>query len=180
MHKGFYGDTVMRKKAKFEHPRLLNSIRMEPVISPEIGDEVYCNGAFYYNITALLEWLKKNPQPIINVPADIWGHFDNKEECYVDEADFSRPIIIAEIAPDYKDFVPDISECDWIRRGYVCIDGQHRIEKARKFGLDTLPAVILRMEQHIPYIYKGYEHYVDYWNLKLKSHTEYLLLRSKT
>lgn len=167
----------MRKKAKFEHPRLLNSERKEVIILPDIGDEVYCNGAFYFNITAMLEWLDNNPQPVVEIAVDILGPFDDKEEQYVDAADITRPIIIVEIAPDYKDFVPEIPVYDWIRRGYVCVDGQHRIEKARKLGVETLFAVVLRMEQHIPFIYKGYEHYVDYWNLKLKTHTEYSLLR---
>lgn len=47
------------------------------------------------------------------------------------------------------------------------IDGQHRPEKARRLGLKTLPAVILRMEQHIPFLYESYDRYVSYWNGKL-------------
>ena len=52
------------------------------------------------------------------------------------------------------------------------IDGQHRLEKARRLGLNTLPAVILRMEQHIPVLYEGYDRYVSYWNGKLIERTE--------
>ena len=52
------------------------------------------------------------------------------------------------------------------------IDGQHRLEKARRLGLKTLPAVILRMEQHIPFLYEGYDRYVSYWDGKLIERTE--------
>ena len=90
----------------------------------------------------------------------------------MEAADITRPIVVAEIAPDYHDFVLDIPEKDWISRGYVCIDGQHRIEKARRLGTETLPAVVIRMEQHIPFLYKGYDRYVEYWNGKLKDRTE--------
>ena len=39
-------------------------------------------------------------------------------------------------------------------------------------GLEMLPAVILRMEQYIPFLYEGYDRYVSYWNGKLKGRTE--------
>ena len=127
---------------------------------------------FFFNVSALLEWVKQNPQPTVEIPADIWGSFSEKEDCYVEAADLTRPIVVAEIAPDYREFIPDISEKDWITRGYVCIDGQHRIEKARRLGIKTLPAVVIRMEQHLPFLYKGYDRYVEYWNGKLKDRTE--------
>lgn len=90
----------------------------------------------------------------------------------MDLADLSCPIVIAEIAPDYRDFVPDIPEKDLITRGYVCINGQHRSEKAKRMGLGTLPAVVIRMEQHSHFIYRGYDRYVEYWNTKLKERCE--------
>ena len=54
----------------------------------------------------------------------------------------------------------------------IAVDGQHRIEKARRLGIQTLPAVVIRMEQHIPFLYEGYDRYVEYWNGKLKDRTE--------
>jgi hypothetical protein len=65
--------------------------------------------------------------------------------------------------------VPAISEHHWTSRGYVCVDGQHRLKKARRIGIKTLPAVEIRIEQHIPFLYKGYVQYADYWNGKLKN-----------
>lgn len=162
----------MKKKVNFDHPRLLSLERVATPVFPDEGDEIYCNGVLYFNVNALLEWLKQNPQPTVEMPADMWGSFSEKEDRYVEAADLTRPIVVAEIAPDYREFVPDIPEKDWISRGYVCIDGQHRIEKARRLGIKTLPAVVIRMEQHIPFLYKGYHRYVEYWNGKLKNRTE--------
>ena len=162
----------MRKGRKFEHPRLLTAERQDASVLPKEGEEVFSIGVFKFNISAMLDWLKNNPQPIVEVSVGMLGTFSSKEDRYVDLADISRPIVIAEIAPDYRDFVPDISEKDLITRGYVCIDGQHRIEKAKRVGLETLPAVVIRMEQHIHFIYSGYDRYVEYWNMKLKERCE--------
>ena len=162
----------MRKKAKFEHPRLLSEELQKTPCVPETGDEIFCNGVFYFNITALLGWLKQNPQPVVCMPTDMWASSFPKEDSYVEAADLTRPIIVAEIAPDYRDFVPDIPEHHWTSRGYVYIDGQHRIERARQLGIKALPAVVIRMEQHIPFLYEGYDRYVKYWNGKLKDRTE--------
>ena len=85
---------------------------------------------------------------------------------------FADIIVVAEIAPDYRDFLCEIPESSWDVRGYVCIDGYHQIEKARRMGLETLPAVILRMEQHVPFLYSGYEQYTDYWNRKLEERSQ--------
>ena len=157
----------MRKKSQPRHPRILPTKPAYLPVIPNDGDEIYRNGLVLFNITALLAWLEEQTLPIVQVPADKWGlHYEKAEE-YVLAADLSRPIILAEIAPDRFGFVPCIPEDDWTSRGYMCIDGYHRIEKARRMGIEILPAVILRMEQHIPFIYKGYSHYAEYWNQKL-------------
>ena len=83
-----------------------------------------------------------------------------------------NPIVIAEIAPDYRDFLSEIPESSWDVRGYICIDGYHWIGRARRIGLETLPAVILRMEQYVPFLYSGYERYADYWNRKLEERSQ--------
>ena len=162
----------MKKKIQFSHPRLLSPDQKTLPVLPDAGDEIFCNGIFRFNVSAVLQWLEQNQQPIVDMPVSILGSFGNKDDCYVDTADITRPIIIAEIAPDYCDFIPDFPEEDWYGRGYVCIDGQHRIEKARRLGIETLPAVVLRMEQHIPFLYTAYDSYVDYWNGKLKDRSE--------
>lgn len=165
----------MKKNLKFDHPCLLSMEGQIICESPNIGDEIYCSGMIYFNVSAMLNCLSHNPLPIVDVPVNIWGLFGSKEDRYVEVADIARPILIAEIAPDYRDFISDIAEDDWIIRGYACIDGHHRIEKATRLGIKTLPAMILRMEQHIPFLYKGYNHYVNYWNGKLEDRMEDVL-----
>ena len=94
----------------------------------------------------MLDWLKEHPQPVVEIPICMWESSGSKDDRHVEAADVTCPIVIAEIAPDYRDFLCEIPESSWDIRGYVCIDGYHRIEKARRMGLETLPAVILRME----------------------------------
>lgn len=161
--------TTKSVKKQWTHPRmLLESTEWRPT-PPNEGDEIYCGGVMQINVTALLDWLKDQMFSTVQMPVKIWGTHEGKTEKYVQAADLSRPIIIAEIAPDYRDFVPDIPENDWIARGYVCIDGHHRLEKARRMGIEELPAIVLRMEQHISFAYVGYDRYVDYWNRKLQN-----------
>ena len=162
----------MKKKTQLVHPRRLPTERNATPTLPKEGDEIYGGGVWRFNVTALLEWLRENPQPVVEVPATIWGFYPGKEDCHVAAADITRPIVIAEIAPDPRDFDPDIPESSWGVRGYVCIDGQHRLEKAKRLGIKTLPAVVLRMEQHSPFIFEGYDRYVEFWNEKLKDRAE--------
>ena len=69
----------MKKKMKFAHPRLLSTERKDIPVLPETGDEIYCNGVFYFNITALLEWMRENPQPTVEMPIDVWGSFEGRK-----------------------------------------------------------------------------------------------------
>lgn len=102
----------------------------------------------------------------------MWESSGSKDDSYVEAADVTRPIVIAEIAPDHRDLLSEIPESGWDVRSYVCIDGYHRIEKARRMGLKTMPAVTLRMEQHVPFLYSGYDQYTDYWNGKLEERSQ--------
>jgi hypothetical protein len=86
---------------------------------------------------------------------------------YVDEADLSRPIILAEIVPDRADFDERFLDSEWEIRGYTMIDGNHRLEKAKRRGVTELSAYLVRMEQHIPFMFGNFNRYVDYWNSKL-------------
>ena len=97
---------------KFSHPRCLPAKQKNIPALPKDGDEVYNAGVMSLNISALLRWLEANPQPVIDIPLAPWGSF-SKEDRYVSAADITRPIIVAEIAPDYKDFSLDIIENDW-------------------------------------------------------------------
>lgn len=103
----------MKNKVKYEKSRLIPVEWQYTPVFPEDGDEIYCSGVFFFNVSALLKWLEQNPQQTIDMPITIWGSFSAKEDCYVEIADLNRPIVIAEIAPDYRDFIPDIPEEDW-------------------------------------------------------------------
>ena len=161
----------MKKTLVIANPRKLPVMRVNTPIVPNQGDEVFTSGVFFFNITAMLEWLESESLETVNVPVSICP-VTEKEEHNIEKADITRPIIVAEIAPDYRDFRPEIRVNDWIARGYCLIDGYHRVEKARRLGIDTLPAFVLRMEQHVPFLYKGYEEYVQYWNGKLEIRQE--------
>lgn len=161
----------MKKTQGFADPRKLPVTRANTPIVPNPGDEVYTCGVFFFNVSAMLEWLESESRETVSVPISIWP-VTEKEEHNIEKADITRPIIVAEIAPDYRDFRPEIRFNDWIARGYSLIDGYHRVEKAKQLGLNELPAIVLRMEQHIPFLYEGYEEYVHYWNGKLEARQE--------
>ncbi len=120
-------------------------------------DELYPNGIFVFNITKLIEYVRSNEgnMPVEDVAVDDlpeksqsinWSH--------VDTTDVSKPIILAEIAPGR----------------YNVIDGNHRVEKARKMGIPKVPAYRLTIPQHVRFLTdkKAYVSYVEYVNGKLK------------
>lgn len=68
-------------------------------------------------------------------------------------ADLLRPIILAEISPGL----------------FSLIDGHHRVAKARREGVATLPAHRVACPHHVRFLtsIRAYERYVEYWNEKL-------------
>lgn len=74
-------------------------------------------------------------------------------ESHVDTVDVSRPVILAEISPGH----------------YNLIDGNHRMEKARRAGITKMKAHKFSARQHIAFLTskKSYLSYVEYWNSKL-------------
>ncbi len=71
----------------------------------------------------------------------------------MNSVELGEPVILAEIAPN----------------NYNLIDGNHRMEKARREGLKKILAYRLNSAQHIQYLttQKAYVTYVEYWNNKL-------------
>ena len=74
-------------------------------------------------------------------------------ESHIDSVDISKPVILAEIAPGR----------------YNLIDGQHRIEKAHRLGVEKIKAYRITPDHHIRFLNSkfAYEKYVEYWNDKL-------------
>ena len=120
-------------------------------------DELYPNGIFVFNITKLLEHIEKNPNEIDLVKvevADFSRSFSSIDESHVDSVEVSRPVILAEIAPGH----------------YNLIDGNHRMEKARKMRTKSIFAYKLNVKQHLQFLTekKAYLAYIEYWNRKVK------------
>jgi hypothetical protein len=124
----------------------------------ESGDEHYANGIFEFNITRLLAFIDTCVErfPIECVLFDefpAYGSSHLNEET-VRNADLSRPILLAEIAPGR----------------FNVIDGNHRLARARHESVQMVSARRVRCPDHVPFLTSvwAYEKYVEYWNSKLE------------
>ena len=159
---------MTKKRKKNNHPRMLRyDDRPDPLLVPKAGEE--SGGGFSrINVTALNAFIDEHPEDFeVKDILLLIRDDENLEEKHIEQADISRPLILAEIAPDRFGIYPGIEEEDWRLRGYSLIDGNHRAAKAKRLGIEKLPAYIVRMEQHLPFMYSHFESYVDYWNNKL-------------
>jgi hypothetical protein len=140
---------------------MVKMLRVDNNFSPcpiDAGDELFPNGIFVFNITKLLEYIQKNPDSIALeevAVSDFFESFSSIDETHIDLVNISRPVIVAEISPGL----------------YNLIDGNHRMEIARRMGIKSLPAYILNVDQHILFLTstKAYVAYVEYWNSKVKN-----------
>ena len=107
-----------------------------PVIG---GDEIFRNGIFHFNITKMLEYIEQNLHSItmeeVSV-SDFPKEFSLLNEPHVDTVELAAPVILAEISPG----------------SYNLIDGNHRMEKARRLGIAKVKAYRLTAEQHIQFL----------------------------
>lgn len=119
-------------------------------------DEMFPNGIFLFNITRLLEYLHSKD---CNIPisdarvADFPRFSSSLDEEHIDTVDLGKPVVIAEIAP----------------QRYNVIDGQHRMEKARRESVTTLSSYRIPPEVHTLFLcsQEAYDSYIDYWNEKV-------------
>lgn len=121
------------------------------------GDELFPNGIFEFNITKMLEYIKINPDGIAIeevAVSDFFEGFSSINESHMYSVEISRPVILAEISPGQ----------------YNLIDGNHRMERARREGIKSMLAYRLNVEQHMKFLTskKAYVAYIAYWNSKLK------------
>lgn len=121
------------------------------------GDELFRNGIFEFNVTRILEYIAEHPEDIAFVEVDVGDfppEFSKLNQTHVDSVDPSRPVVLAEIAPGADHL----------------IDGNHRMEKARRLGIDKMWAYKLEACQHVAFLTskRAYLSYVEYWNGKLK------------
>jgi hypothetical protein len=122
----------------------------------DTGDELFLNGIFEFNITKLLDHIKshRGSFPIEKLQVrdlHAWSPED-LDESAIQKADLSSPIVLAEISPGH----------------FNVIDGNHRLERARRDGVKSISAYRLSPSQHHKFLTskRAYEAYVDYWNSK--------------
>lgn len=119
------------------------------------GDELYPNGIFNFNITKMAQFIEDQGIPCEEVMVRDYHGFSKFNEDHLPSVDVTKPVIVAEIAPGR----------------FNVIDGNHRMEKARRLGLEKLMAYRLSPDQHLQFLTteQGYLAYIEYWNDKLKA-----------
>jgi hypothetical protein len=125
------------------------------------GDELFANGTFVFDVTRILEHVRRASTDVALVKVAVSGipRWDRPlDDAHVPSADLARPVVLAEISPG----------------NYNLIDGHHRVEKARRSGVDTLWAYALTAAQHVPFLTstRAYQGYVAYWNGKVAEREE--------
>lgn len=127
-------------------------------LAREDDEEFFPNGIFDFNITKLTAFICQNPEifPVEQISVKSYARWssENLSEQTVVYADVSKPIILGEISPGR----------------FNVIDGNHRLERARRDGLETIPAYRVMVEHHIAFLTseKAYQAYIQYWNEKVR------------
>jgi hypothetical protein len=125
----------------------------------ETGDEQYANGIFVFNISRMLKFIDADRVrypvesiAVANIPE--YGGTGRLDEATVRGADLTRPVLMAEISPGR----------------FNLIDGNHRIARARRERVVSIPARRIRCPDHLAFLTSvdAYVSYVEYWNGKVK------------
>lgn len=124
----------------------------------EDGDEFRRNGIFEFNVTKLFAHVKAHPDAF--APEQIMldtlyvSSDAGLDEETIQRADTKSPILLAEIAPG----------------GFNVIDGNHRVARARRDGMASLPGYRVGPKVHIQFLTSEtvYRAYIEYWNGKLR------------
>lgn len=138
--------------------RLTRKLKIDSRFTPcsvEDDDELFPNGIFVFNITKMTEYITSHGIPCEEVQIKDFSRGASKfKEEHLTAVDVTRPVIVAEISPGR----------------YNVIDGNHRMEKARRLGLETVMAYKLEPKQHLQFLTtsQGYSAYIAYWNEKLR------------
>ena len=127
-------------------------------IPTNVGDEIYPNGIFNFNISKRLEHITagKLEAEIELIKVSEWfkRHIGGSvNENHLPTVDITKPILQAEIHPGV----------------FEIIDGNHRIEKACRNDVEFVNSYKLKGEQLVACFadVRGYKAYVEYWNSKL-------------
>ena len=121
-------------------------------------DEIYPNGIFMFTISRITEHIRSGElnaeKEKINVSEWFQSRFHGSvNEEHLPTVDVSKPVIQAEIRPGT----------------FEIIDGNHRMERAFRDGIEFIDSYKIRGEQLLPYCAdaRGYKAFVEYWNSKL-------------
>ena len=142
-----------------EDPVSLKKMKLDKKFKPfhvDEDDELYPNGVFVFNISKLMVFIKANKSsfPVEKVELRSLQIFrsSNFDEATIEAANLSTPILLAEISPGM----------------FNVIDGNHRLEKACRAGIDQIPAYRIYVNQHLAFLttVKAYIAYIEYWNSK--------------
>ena len=153
---------MLEKKSNFDPERLRSAkqLKADEGFEPypvSTGDELYPNGIFEFNISKIIKDVENDPDKFglceIFV-GDFPGGLSTINEAHLESVDISRPVILAEISPGR----------------YNVIDGNHRMEKARRLKMNAISAYQLDVTQHLKYLTskKAYFAYIRYWNEKVQ------------
>jgi len=123
----------------------------------DVNDEIFPNGIFQFNISKLLNFIKQSPDGFLRKEVEVETLYKksphDQNPSAIDSANLETPIILAEISPGR----------------FNVIDGNHRVEKARRLGVKKLFAYKVHPEQHVNFLIsnESYKKYVEYWNSKV-------------
>lgn len=127
-------------------------------IPTSVGDEIYPNGIFDFNISKILEHITagKLDAKIELINVTEWFKTHNRgsvNEDHLPTVDITKPILQVEIRPGV----------------FEIIDGNHRLEKACRDDVEFINSYKLKGEQLVAFFadVRGYKAFVEYWNSKL-------------
>ena len=138
-------------------PKKMRAEKFDPLPVDE-SDELFPNGIFEFNVSKLLSFMGENsdrfPVEEVDVAPLAVGPTAHLDEVTIETADLSNPIVLAEISPGR----------------FNVIDGNHRLERAHRMGLKTIPARRILAQQHLAFLTseKAYSSYIRYWNIKVE------------
>ena len=112
---------------------------------------------FEFNITKLLAFIKTNADkfPVEQVDPNAFRPADiaSLDEATIEIANLSDPIVLAEISPGR----------------FNVVDGNHRVERAHRVGVERIPAYRVSAADHHAFLTseRSYKIYIEYWNSKV-------------
>ncbi len=137
--------------------RLLKLDQNYTLLSTNEGDEIYANGIFTFNISRMLEYIADGKlfAEMEHISVGTWfkAHLKGSvNEEHLLSVDITKPVLQAEIRPNR----------------FEIIDGNHRLTKAYRDGVESVDSYVLKGEQLIPFFTtkQAYEAFIGYWNEK--------------